>query len=362
MIVCASCGTSNPMGTRWCRQCGTKLELNVAQVEAAVSAGNEAASDDRLLGHGRSAIALGGFLLLTTIVLRLALVPALPTVDVPVALPDRVLPEIERAASVSSIGAGNSAVASKRLRWRSTVCRTIASQQGLDLAAMDAARERIAATQKADGTWAGDDALAATGLAALALQAWPSDEGLGRAARARTWLSTQLQDPTRRQPLGRTLAIAALDDAEELGQADRNRMQAYLIDGKSPQLQTWILAGTATGNQPPELGLVRDALKADLWRWLFQSATGGTPDLDIKRFYTETVGTVAAEDRPAWSLLAWTRLPAPTDTGTILQGWSRNPPPAAAEPSLAKAGTHVADALWLLTLAAPSRIPALGAR
>ena len=362
MIVCASCGISNPMGTRWCRQCGTKLDLNVAQVEAAVSATNEAASDDRFMGHGRSALALGGFLLLTTVILRLALVPDLPTVDAPVALPDRVLPEMERAATAAAAGAGNAAVPSKRLRWRATVCRTTATQQGLDLAAMDAARERIAAAQKADGTWAGDDVLAATGLAALALQAWPSDEGLGRAARARAWLTAQLQDPTRRQPLGRTLAIAALDDAEELAQADRNRLQAYFIDGKSPQLQTWILAGTASANQPPELGLVRDALKTDLWRWLFKSATGGVPDLDIKRFYTETVGTVAAEDRPAWSLLAWTRLPAPVDTGAILQGWSRNPPPPATEPALAKAGAQVADALWLLTLAAPSRLPALGAR
>lgn len=362
MITCASCGISNPMGTRWCRQCGTKLELNVQQVQAAVSATAEAASDDNLVTAGRNTLALGGFLLVTAFILRLAFVPDLPPVEAPLTLPDRIIPEVERAAAVASAGSGNTAIASRRLRWRATVCRPLANQLGLDLEAMDAARERISATQKADGTWPGEDPLAATGLAALALQAWPSDEGLGRATRARAWAATQLQDATRRTPLGRTLAIAALDDAEELGQAERNRLQAYLIDGKSPQLQAWMLAGTPPANQPPELGLVRDALKTDVWQWYFTVVTGGTPDLDAQRFYAETVGTVAAEDRPAWSTLAWTRLPAPADTATILQGWSRNPPPAASDPALAKAGTHVADALWLIALAAPSRLPAVAAR
>ena len=362
MITCASCGISNPMGTRWCRQCGTKLDLNVQQVQAAVSATAEAASDDNLVTAGRNTLALGGFLLVTAFILRLALVPDLPPVEAPLTLPDRVIPEIERAAAVASIGSGNTAISSKRLRWRATVCRPLANQLGLDLDAMDGARERIAAAQKADGTWPGEDPLAATGLAALALQAWPSDEGLGRAARARAWSVIQLQDATRRTALGRTLALAAIDDAEELGQAERTRLQTYIIDGKSPQWQAWILAGTLPANQPAELGLVRDALKTDVWRWLFASATGGTPDLDGQRFYAETVGTVAAEDRPAWAMLAWTRLPAPADTTTILQGWSRNPPPAATDPALAKAGAQVPDALWLIALAAPSRLPAVAAR
>ena len=362
MITCSSCGFANPMGTRWCRQCGEKLDLNAGQIQTAMAATTAAEQDDRLLGYGHSAVTMGGFVLIVALILRFALVPDLPRADASVSLPAQVLPEIERgapaAAAPTTVG-----IASQRLRWRATVCRVTANQLGLDLAQMDMVRSTIGAAQKPDGTWNGEDPLAATALATLALQAWPDDQGLARAAKARIWLISQLTDPTRRSVSGRSLALVALDDAETLGTAERTRLQSYLIDGKSARFQTWALVTTPRALQPPELGLVREAFKDtagdQLWRGVFTLATGTRPDLPASRFFTESVGVVAAEDRPAWALLAWHLGIAPGDVSKILQDWSRQAVPPVTDPTLAKAGSQTAEALWLIAVTAPVRVPSL---
>ena len=105
------------------------------------------------------------------------------------------------------------------------------------------------------------------------------------------------------------MALVALDDAEALSTTERARLQSYLIDGKAARFQTWALVTTPRALQPPELVLIREALRSTdgdlLWRGAFALATGTRPDLPASRFFTESVGPVAAEDRPAWALLAW---------------------------------------------------------
>ena len=359
MIPCPECGFENPMGTRWCRQCGTKLDLTAAQIETSILATKTAQEDERLLGMGRSILTMGAFALVAVIVLRVALVPRLPLVEPPVQLPQQLIPVVEHAVgSALGIPEGNTPVTSQRLRWRATVCRTIAQQLGLDLAAMDAAAERVATGQKADGSWTAEDPLAATGLATLTLQSWPTDTGLARAQRARRWLSTQLADPSRRSPVGRALAMTALDDAEELSATERTRLQAYLIDGKAARWQTWMLTGIPKADHPPELALVRGALKSDLWTWQLQFAAGTRPELDAKHFFTEAAPRITAVDRLPWAFLAWHLVPAPDDLKPVLHGWSRSAPLEVDE-ELAKAGPHAADAVWLLALSAPTRLPPL---
>ena len=361
MITCSSCGFANPMGTRWCRQCGEKLDLNASQILTAMAETTAAEQDQRLLAYGHSAVTMGGFVLIVALILRFALVPDLPRADASVSLPANVLPEIERSAPATAIPTV-AGITSQRLRWRATVCRPTANQLGLDLAQMDAVRTAIGTAQKPDGTWNGEDPLAATALATLALQAWPDAQALARAATTRTWLAGQLSDPTRRTVLGRTLALVALDDAEALSSAERTRLQSYLIDGKSARFQIWALVTTPRALHPPELGLVREAFRTTdgdlLWRGAFALATGTRPDLPASRFFTESVGVVAAEDRPAWALLAWNLGLAPGDVSKILQDWSRQAVPPLSDPTLAKAGPQAAEALWLIALTAPVRVPA----
>lgn len=364
MIPCSKCLFVNPMGTRWCRQCGEKLDLNARQVEASVAATNVAHADDRILGWGRSAFSSGAFILITTIILRAALVPALPPADIPTLLPAQIIPVFERTtAPAMQAGSGNTVVASPLLRWRATTCRAFANSLGLDLAALDQARDRVSAAQKPDGSFPGSDPLAATGLSVLALQAWPSDDSLAAATKGRTWLKSQLIDATRRQPLGRTLAMAALDDAQDLSTGERVRLLAYLIDGKVARWQAWQVIGIPVADRPTELGLIRDSLVRDhaddVWVQALELGAAKRPEIEPKRFFSEAAASLKIPDRLPWVLLAWQLTPAPLDLVEVLKGWSRAPVPPATDELAKPAGTTAADALWLMTIAAPMRLPPL---
>ncbi len=356
MIICTSCGQNNPMGTRWCRHCGAKLNLDIQQVTQAIAETAAANTNATLLERGRSLALLGVFLVIAVALGRWALVPELPPASPVVALAKNLLPETAGAAPPAP--AANGAITSARMRWRAAVCRSIGNGLGLDLAALDRVRDELIGSQRADQTWAGDDPLAATALNTLALQAWPTPGSLATAAGSRAWLAHQLRDPTRCTSLGRILALCALADAEEVSPAECARLQAYLIDGKHPQWQIWLLSGLPGAVQPAQLGLLRDAEMDALWRWQLDLATGTRPTLQTNRFFTEAAGSIAAEDRPAWAFLAWHLTPAPTDSAKILVAWSRESAPAVG-PALAKAGSSAANAVWLLTVAAPVRLPAL---
>lgn len=364
MIPCSKCLFVNPMGTRWCRQCGDKLDLDARQVEASVHASQAADAEDRLLALGRSVFSAGIFILITTIIIRVALVPALPPAEIPSQLPAQVIPVFDRTlAPAAAFGASNTPVASPRLRWRATTCRALANGLGLDLAALDQARERLAKAQKADGSFTGSDPLAATGLGVLGLQAWPADDALAAAAKGRAWLKSQLVDATRRQPLGRTLAMVALDDAQDLSASERGRLVAYLIDGQVPRWQAWQISGIAAVERPGELGLIRDGLakdkSSDLWLQAMALGLAKRPDIDAKNFFSEAATALPTEDRLPWTLLAWQLTPAPLDLVEILKGWSHAPVPPVSDELGKAAGATAADAHWLMTLGAPMRLPPL---
>jgi hypothetical protein len=362
MIPCQKCLFVNPMGTRWCRQCGEKLDLNATQVEAFISATQAAAAEDRLSGWGGSVFSAGLFILISTSVVRMALVPALPPADIPLQLPMRVIPMLERnLTSDAAMGIGNTPINSPRLRWRASTCRPVAQALGLELTALDETRQRVAKSQKEDGSFAGSDPLAATGLAVLGLQAWPSDAALAAAAKGRVWLKSQLLDATRRQPLGRTLAMVALDDAQDLSASERGRLLAYLIDGQVPCWQAWQISAIAVSDHPRELGLIRDALVAEkvsgLWLQAMDLRVAKRTDIDAKIFFSESAAKLAPDERLPWTFLAWQLAIAPRDLSQVLKGWSGEPVPAVSEELQKAAGTTAADAVWLMTLAAPMRLP-----
>jgi hypothetical protein len=99
MILCQSCGNQNPMGTRYCRRCGTKIEINQQQVFQAVQDNQSDIAATRWMERGRSILIIGVFFLVCALVLRYAVVPEMPLADVPPVavggfLPDQ-LPQIE---------------------------------------------------------------------------------------------------------------------------------------------------------------------------------------------------------------------------------------------------------------------------
>lgn len=83
MIPCQDCGNQNPLGTRYCRVCGTKIVVDKNRVFQAVSHDNEVSASKRFLDSGRSALLLGSFVLLCALVLRYSVVPDFPQSDVP---------------------------------------------------------------------------------------------------------------------------------------------------------------------------------------------------------------------------------------------------------------------------------------
>lgn len=83
MIPCQSCGNDNPIGTRYCRRCGTKIEVNQQQVVAAVQRDQADVAATRWFERGRSALIIALFFLTCALVLRYSIVPPLPAADVP---------------------------------------------------------------------------------------------------------------------------------------------------------------------------------------------------------------------------------------------------------------------------------------
>lgn len=83
MIPCDACGHQNPIATRFCRSCGAKLVVRQETVFKAVADDLAEGRSLRWIQRGNSAVAIGGFLLVCALVLRYAVVPPFPRVDIP---------------------------------------------------------------------------------------------------------------------------------------------------------------------------------------------------------------------------------------------------------------------------------------
>ncbi len=83
MIPCQACGKQNPIGTRYCRACGTKIEINQDLVVQAVTEDRADAASARWFERGRSLLIIGMFFMTCALVMRLSVVPPMPVADVP---------------------------------------------------------------------------------------------------------------------------------------------------------------------------------------------------------------------------------------------------------------------------------------
>jgi uncharacterized membrane protein YvbJ len=78
MISCQSCGHDNPLGTSFCRGCGTRLVVDYAAIEQSVFQDRLAQRDHALLRTGRSALMLCSFALVCALIARYVVVPPMP--------------------------------------------------------------------------------------------------------------------------------------------------------------------------------------------------------------------------------------------------------------------------------------------
>ncbi len=85
MISCQVCAHDNPLGTKFCRSCGTRLEVDYQSIEQSVAQTRLDQRDDAVLRSGRSALLLCTFALVCALIARYVLVPPMPPVVPPLA-------------------------------------------------------------------------------------------------------------------------------------------------------------------------------------------------------------------------------------------------------------------------------------
>lgn len=389
MIPCQKCNHSNPLGTVFCHGCGVRLVVNYQQIAQSVAGTVKANADDAVFGWGRGSVLLCSFLLVCALVLRFGLVPAMPTLELPPAPALPLFPKeapawiekIRDAAPTSAedntlaaTNVGNDDIApplpatgsklrdlSGRLAWRRDVARSILGDLRVDRKRLRALQKTIIASFDGKGAFAGEDPIAATSLCLLALQAWPSDETVAIVmAQAQAWLLQQTPLLAQKPALVRTLAVLALMDAEALPEALRASQAPTLFDGGVPQWQAYLLALYSNSDRPTQLAPLRNVLRTPQWDLYFDLIGGGIPKSDPALFSAAVIkGLTTGEDRLAWAFLAWHLPVAPKELGDTLRLWASDNP-VMVDPELAKKiGPRAPEALALLTILTPLRLPPL---
>jgi hypothetical protein len=356
VIACPACGFDNPLGTRFCRSCGGKIEVKLSHIVGSIEQTKQQYADDRIARAGRNALTLTLFLLICALVFRWIVVPKMPPADLPPVPLSSILPD-QRPTAVVSLPTATL----QRLPWRRDYASALVGSLGVDLVQLEAWQQAIVATQLPEGSFPGDDPLAATGLAALALQAYPhADAVITAAAKARAYLQANTKDLQAKAPLGRSLLMAALLDAEELPPATYNSFSMYLVDGKAPVWQAFAIPLFNAKDRPKGLNLLRSTNPDPMWGWYFDLIDGKAPAIEAKAYFVESSKTVASgEQRMLWAFTAWHFAAAPKDLVETLSAWSRAAPASIDKDTAAKCGANAAAEVAILTLCAPTRVPPL---
>jgi hypothetical protein len=357
VIPCPVCGYTNPLGTRFCRSCGGKLDVKMAQVVGSIQDLKNQNRADAVSRMGRSIFSLSVFALIFVLVVRVMVIPPIPIAELPPAQIEQLIPA-ENPSSSTALPLNEF----KRLPWRRDNAMALLGGVGIDTVQLQNWQNAIAAAQRPDGSFSGEDELAATGLMALALQAFPMDgRVVDAAARARSWLMPQMSDLTRRAPLGRSLGMAALVDADELPAGSLGSFSMYLVDGKAPIWQSLAISLFPPNARPADLILLRKALQGQLWTNLFEAIDGRMPSpLEARPYFSETAKVLnTGEARLVWAFVSWQLAAAPKDLTETMTLWSRSPPPPIDADTLAKCGPLAPSAVAVLTLATPARVPPL---
>jgi len=356
MIPCPVCGNVNPFTTRFCRKCGHRLEIKVSQVAHAIGVNAQSKREQRFHAASVSALILAGFLVLCAAFTLLVMVPALPPADLPPYHAESLVPLPLPAVRMQP--------ATTRLEWRRQNIVAELDGLGVDLVHLESQQHELLEAQRDDGSFAGgDDAVATTGLAALALQAYPlSEEARAAAAAARTYLSRMLGDFDKQSTLARVLAVAALLDAETLTPAQWNQAQPAMSDGQEPAWQALTLASLPPERRPSSLALLAPALDDPVGKLLLLFLTDAPRPAQLGAgapFSTQGTSPATGEGRMLWALTAWQVPASPELMISLLSAWSRNPPAPIDPGTLALCGPQAPSEVAILTICACGHVAPL---
>jgi len=355
MIPCPVCGNVNPFTTRFCRKCGHRLEVKVSQVAHALEENAQTKREQRFHAASTSTLVLAGFLLACAAFARLVMVPDLPSADLPPYQVASLLPLPPTPVRMQP--------ATSRLEWRRLHLLAELDGLGIDLVHLESQQHELVQTQRSDGSFPGDDPVAATGLAALALQAYPlSDEARAGAAAARSYLTGVFNDLDKQAPLARVLAVAALLDAEALTPAQWAQAQPAITDGREPAWQAFCLASLPHEARPSELGLLAPASDGPLWKLLMQLLTDSPRPAQLgadNPFSDQSPSPATGEGRMLWAFTAWQVPASPELMISLLTAWSRSAPAPIDAATQASCGQLAANEVGIITICACGHVAPL---
>jgi len=381
MIPCQKCGADNPLGTVFCHSCGTRLEVSLNAVAGSVAATNVEKRKLEIFKAGRNGLFLAACGMVVALVFSHVFAPSLPspTLNPPASMgPNTLLPEPETwqpdASSVAWLTPDPlpQAIETKGLslaEWRRRVGRARVQALGVDMSTVRAWHQHILDQQQDNGSFAGNDPVAATGLALLALKACITGGGdeafLQRKVEAMHQATLYLLQRVRSSafgitgtPLGRTLAVLALIDAGMLPVKEFPMHQVYLTNGKIPVFQALGLLSIPPTQRPRSTTAVVNRLGGQLLYDQFLSLISDVEqDLDPKFFTAEVAEGLDGRERLVWAATAWFHGVQPMNLHHVLAAWSRTAPADAPEDLQNAAPAFAAQALAVLTCTVAARAP-----
>jgi hypothetical protein len=360
MITCQVCAKDNTLGTIYCRQCGTKLIIDMAAIERSVAGSIKADKASALLRSGRSAMALCSFALVCAGVFRYVVVPPMPpTVFPPTPIAQLFLlgTHINDEKMVTTANNKPQALPGRFSTWRRLQSTALIPALTIDAARLRWWHDQLLASVEINGMVNQGEPLAATALTALAIQAWPHDTNtINIISRMQTWLRSQTDGLVRKDPLTAALVTCALADWEVLSPTIYAHMEIALLDGQVAPWQLWLLPLHTTDQRPREFAALRKAADHQLWQGILKlidpEKTAAIPIADIP-----LASLTTGELRMAWTFCAWSTAHDPERMANTLATWSQQEPAPVEATLKAKCGPLSSSAVNVLTFAAPWRIP-----
>lgn len=384
MIPCKQCGHVNPLGTLYCHQCGSPIQMDVSAIEHSVGETKDKYRRDQVFKAGRNAITVSGFLFLCAVVFSLSMVPDMPVrrFGYPPDLAPKDVFVAENALSVEGSGGpapelpppdqiAEGGAMINLMEWRRGEADFILGRFGVDLTQIGNWQIALMKAQNQEtGLWDQDDKTGiripdphvATGLALLALQAYPVlPEIQGRCELA--WRAIKkkavLGDPGMSK-LGRALCLFALVDAGQLTKDEIRRAASRLSDGSQPDWQVLALSSFPPERRPYRLAALVRQVDAPIWQHLLQPFSdsevleGGEEGYDADLFSDAYLPSLDPLDRVAWSNAAWRLGLNPRLLDETLKKWSRADPPPRAPDDLREKAGRIADLSLVILACTPS--------
>jgi hypothetical protein len=360
MITCQVCAKNNTLGTIYCRQCGTKLIIDMAAIERSVAGSIKADKASALVRSGRSAMALCSFALVCALVYRYVVIPPMPpTVFPPTPIAQLFSPVTTGHDEQTGTTTNNKpqALAGRFSSWRRLQSLALIPTLTIEATRLRWWHDQLLASVENNGMVNQGEPLAATALTALAIQAWPHDtKSIDVISRMQTWLRSQTDGLVRKDRLTATLVTCALADWEVLSPTIYANMEIALLDGQASSWQLWLLPLHTAEQRPREFAALRKAADHPLWLSMLKLID---PEKTAAIRFAEipTASLINGEQRMAWTFCAWSTAHDPEQMASSLALWSQQEPAPVAESLTAKCGPLSSSAVNVLTLAAPWRIP-----